>query len=66
MNYKIRKTKDGKFNAVIVNSFFNLETVYKFDTREDAQDFINAQIEERKERLSSIPTLSDYFGKAGK
>ena len=61
MSFRIEETADGKFHAVFHNESFHLDTVYKFDTREDAQYFIDVNTQEREARLSEIVTISDYF-----
>lgn len=63
MKYRIERTESGKYNAVIVNRSFGFETVFTFDTKEDAQYFIEANSEASKERLAEVATISEYFGK---
>lgn len=63
MRYTIEETKEGKFNAILTNPSFNLNTIYTFDTREDAEYFLKANKAQSEERLAGIVTISEYFGK---
>jgi hypothetical protein len=57
----VRNTKNGKFQAVITNSSFGFEKVFTFATEAEALAKIEAEKQESQNKLSKIPTISDYF-----
>lgn len=66
MEYKVRETEAGRFEAIIKNPSFGYESVYVFTTENGAREFINSKKMESNQALAGIVTISDYFGKAGK
>lgn len=63
MEYRIEKTRTGRHNAIVSNPSFGWEAVYTFETELGAQEFLKAKKAESQEALSSVLTISEYFGK---
>ena len=61
MRYRIEETKEGKFNAILTNPSFGLNTIYTFDTLGDAETFIEGNKQANELRLSEVKTISEYF-----
>lgn len=61
MKYRIEKTESEKYKVAILNQSFGFEKVFTFDTKEDAQQFIELAQGKSRERLSQVPTIKDYF-----
>ena len=61
MKYRIKKTEGGRFNAILENPSFNWEQVYTFDTRKDAEIFIEENKLANEQRLAEVATIQEYF-----
>jgi hypothetical protein len=61
MNAKVKATKDGKFQAVISNASFGFQKVFTFDTKTEAEAKVKAEKQNSQNRLSKVPTISEYF-----
>ena len=61
MKYQTRQTETGKWQAVISNPSFNLEKVYTYDTKEEADLRLQIEMQEAEDYLSTVTKLSDYF-----
>ncbi len=62
MKYTIKHHElNNQWYVVTKNPVLTYSTVTWFDTKADAQQYINDEIAYSKERMKNIPSISDYF-----
>jgi hypothetical protein len=60
MKYQV-KENDGKWQAIISNPVLNLDRIYTYEEKEQAEYRIELEKQQVNEWLSTVPKLSDYF-----
>jgi len=62
MKYTIKHDKsNNKWHVFTKNSVLTYSTVFSFDTKTDAQQYINDEIAYSNERMKDVVSIADYF-----
>lgn len=61
MKAKVRKNRNGKWEAVISYPSFGFEKVSIYETKAEALAKVEFEKQESQRKLSEIPTISEYF-----
>jgi hypothetical protein len=61
MKYLIKQTKNGKWQAIIINPNFGWSRVYNYDTERGAELRIEIEKQTVSDFMATVPSISDYF-----
>jgi hypothetical protein len=61
MKYLIKQTKNGKWQAIIINPNFGWSRVYNYDTERGAELRIEIEKQTVSDYMITVPSISDYF-----